>query len=138
DRFHFRGRRSRPVRICRTARAAGGRAGVLKRIPDVTRCKRCKRSTPAHRWRYTSTEPRVLPERRLKMNRPIAILLGVALLLSADAVFARGGRGSGGHAGGGGFHGGATSMGFHGGGTSMGFHGGHGGIATVGARFAHP
>jgi len=63
------------------------------------------------------------------MNRPIAILLGVALLLSADAVFARGGRGGGGHAGGGGFHGG---------GTSMGFHGGHGGIATVGARFAHP
>ncbi|TMH92935.1 MAG: hypothetical protein E6H42_04720 [Betaproteobacteria bacterium] len=81
------------------------------------------------------------------MNRPIAILLGVALLLSADAVFARGGRGGGGHAGGGGFHGGGTSMGFHGGGTSMGFHGGgtsmgfhggHGGIATVGARFAHP
>src|SRR5256885_10345785 len=72
------------------------------------------------------------------MNRPIAVLLGVALLLSADAVFARGGRGGGGHAGGGGFHGGGTSMGFHGGGTSMGFHGGHGGIATVGARFGHP
>ena len=45
------------------------------------------------------------------MNRPIAIVLGVALLLSADAVFARGGRGGGGHAGGGGFHGGARSMG---------------------------
>jgi len=63
------------------------------------------------------------------MNRPIAILLGVALLLSADSVFARGGRGGGGHVGGGGFHGG---------GTSMGFHGGRGGIATVGARFSHP
>ena len=63
------------------------------------------------------------------MNRPIAILLGVALLLSADAVFARGGRGGGGHAGGGGFHGG---------GTSIGFHGGRGGIATVGAHFGHP
>ena len=64
------------------------------------------------------------------MKRPIAILLGVAVLLvSSEAVLARGGRGGGGHAGGGGFHGG---------GTSMGFHGGHGGIATVGARFAHP
>src|SRR5438046_7023990 len=63
------------------------------------------------------------------MNRPIAILLGVALLLSADAVFARGGRGGGGHAGG---------AAVHGGGTSMGFHGGRGGIATVGARFGHP
>ena len=63
------------------------------------------------------------------MRRPIAILLGVALLTSAPAVFARGGRGGGGHAGGGGFHGG---------GTSMGFHGGHGGMAAVGAHFGHP
>src|SRR6266581_3089886 len=63
------------------------------------------------------------------MRRPIAILLGVALLMSAPAVFARGGRGGGGHAGGGGFHGG---------GTSMGFHGGHGGMAAVGVRIGHP
>ncbi len=63
------------------------------------------------------------------MRRAIAILLGVALLASADAVLARGGRGGGGHAGGGGFHGG---------GTSMGFHGGRGGIATVGAHIGHP
>jgi len=63
------------------------------------------------------------------MKRPIAILLGVALLLvSSEAVLARGGRGGGGHAGGGGFHGG---------GTSMGFHGGRGGIATVGAHVGH-
>jgi hypothetical protein len=62
------------------------------------------------------------------MKRAIAILLGVALLMSAPAVFARGGRGGGGHAGGGGFHGG----------TSTGFHGGHGGIATVGAHIGHP
>ena len=63
------------------------------------------------------------------MRRAIAILVGVALLASADAVLARGGRGGGGHAGGGGFHGG---------GTSMGFHGGRGGIATVGAHIGHP
>src|SRR5438034_10010167 len=63
------------------------------------------------------------------MRRPIAILLGVALLMSAPAVFARGGRGGGGHAGGGGFHGG---------GTSIGFHGGHGGMAVVGAHIGHP
>src|SRR2546422_9022883 len=63
------------------------------------------------------------------MRRAIAILLGVALLASADAVLARGGRGGGGHAGGGGFHGG---------GTSMGFHGGRGGIATVGAHIGPP
>jgi hypothetical protein len=63
------------------------------------------------------------------MKRPIAILLGVALLVSAEAVFARGGRGGAGHTGGGGFHGG---------GTSTGFHGGRGGIATVGAHFGHP
>jgi len=62
------------------------------------------------------------------MRRAIAILLGVALLASADTVLARGGRGGGGHAGGGGFHGG---------GTSMGFHGGRGGIATVGAHVGH-
>ena len=62
------------------------------------------------------------------MKRPIAILLGVALLVSSEAVLARGGRGGGGHAGGGGFHGG---------GTSMGFHGGRGGIATVGAHVGH-
>jgi len=63
------------------------------------------------------------------MKRPIAILLGVAVLLvSSEAVLARGGRGGGGHAGGGGFHGG---------GTSMGFHGGRGGIATVGAHVGH-
>ncbi len=49
--------------------------------------------------------------------------------MSAPAVFARGGRGGGGHAGGGGFHGG---------GTSMGFHGGHGGMAAVGVRIGHP
>jgi hypothetical protein len=59
------------------------------------------------------------------MNRPIAILLGVALLLSADAVFARGGRGGGGHAVGGGFHGGARSMGVVGHGVAAGFHVGH-------------
>ena len=63
------------------------------------------------------------------MRKAIAILLGVALLSGADAVFARGGRGGGGHAGG---------AAFHGGGTSMGFHGGRGGIATVGAHFGHP
>src|SRR6266705_1035170 len=63
------------------------------------------------------------------MRRAIAILLGVALLASADTVLARGGRGGGGHAGGGGFHGG---------GTSMGFHGGRGGIATVGVHVGHP
>src|SRR6266516_3192490 len=63
------------------------------------------------------------------MRRPIAILLGVALLMSAPAVFARGGRGGRGHAGGGGFHGG---------GTSMGFHGGHGEIAALGAHFGNP
>jgi len=57
------------------------------------------------------------------MRRAIAILLGVALLSGADAVFARGGRAGGG---------------FHGGGTSMGFHGGRGGIATVGAHSGHP
>ena len=62
------------------------------------------------------------------MRRAIAILLGVALLASADAVLARGGRGGGGHAGGGGFHGG---------GTSMGFHSGHGGTAAVGIRAGH-
>ena len=49
------------------------------------------------------------------MRKAIAILLGVALLSGADAVFARGGRGGGGHAGGAAFHGGGTSMGFHGG-----------------------
>ena len=57
------------------------------------------------------------------MRRAIAILLGVALLWGADAVFARGGTGGGG---------------FHGGGTSMRFHGGRGGIATGGAHFGHP
>jgi len=57
------------------------------------------------------------------MKRPIAILLGVVLLMSADAVFARGGRGSGGH---------------HGGGMSMGFHGGHAGITAVSAHIGHP
>ena len=62
------------------------------------------------------------------MKRPIAILLGMALLMNADAVFARGGRG-GAHVGGGGFHGG---------GTSMSFHGGRGGIATVGVHVGHP
>ena len=63
------------------------------------------------------------------MKRPIAILLGVAVLLvSSEAVLARGGRGGGGHSGGGGFLGG---------GTSMGFHGGRGGIATVGAHVGH-
>jgi len=60
------------------------------------------------------------------MRRAIAILLGLALLVSTDAVFARGGRGGAGHAGGGR------------GGPSMGFHGGHGGIATVGAHVGHP
>jgi len=70
------------------------------------------------------------------MNRPIAIVLGVALLLSADAVFARGGRGGGGHAGGGGFHGGARSMGVVGHGVgAAGFHAGHSvGRSFVGAR----
>src|SRR5712691_1116861 len=63
------------------------------------------------------------------MKRPLAILLGVALLISADAVLARGGRGGGGHAGGGGHHGS---------GTSMGFHGGHGGIAAIGFHAGHP
>jgi len=53
------------------------------------------------------------------MRRAMAILLGVALLWGADAVFARG-------------------PGFHGGSTSMGFHGGRGGIATAGAHFGHP
>jgi len=63
------------------------------------------------------------------MKRPIVILLGAALLISADAVFARGGRGGGGHAGGG----------FHGGGASMGVHGGHvGGISAVGFHAGHP
>ncbi len=60
------------------------------------------------------------------MRRAIAILLGLALLASTDAVFARGGWGGAGHAGGGR------------GGPSMGFHGGHGGIATVGAHVGHP
>jgi len=55
------------------------------------------------------------------MKRPIAILLGAALLMSADTVFARGGRG-----------------GQHGGGASIGFHGGRGGIAAVGAHIGHP
>jgi len=69
------------------------------------------------------------------MNRPIAILLGVALLLSADAVFARGGRGGGGHAGGGGFHSGARSMGVVGHGVAAGFHVGHSfGRPFVGVR----
>ena len=62
------------------------------------------------------------------MRRAIAILMGAALLASADGVLAHGGR-SVGHAGGGGFHGG---------GTSIGFHGGRGAIATVGAHFGHP
>jgi hypothetical protein len=70
------------------------------------------------------------------MKRPIAILLGVALLISADAVFARGGRGGGGHAGGGGFHGGARSMGVVGHGVgAVGFHSGHSiGRPFVGVR----
>ncbi len=70
------------------------------------------------------------------MNRPIAIVLGVALLLSADAVFARGGRGGGGHAGFGGFHGGARSMGVVGHGVgAAGFHAGRSvGRQFVGAR----
>ena len=70
------------------------------------------------------------------MRRPIAILLGVALLTSAPAVFARGGRGGGGHAGGGGFHGGARSMGVVGHGVgAAGFHAGHSvGRPFVGAR----
>src|SRR2546430_7858513 len=52
------------------------------------------------------------------MRRAIAILMGVALLASADGVLAHGGR-SVGHAGGGGFHGGGTSIGFHGGGRGQ-------------------
>jgi hypothetical protein len=64
------------------------------------------------------------------MKRPLAILIGVALLVSADAVLARGGHGGGGHSGGGGHHGGGTSMGGHGG------HGG--GMAAVGLRVGHP
>ena len=64
------------------------------------------------------------------MKRPIAILLGVALLVSSEAVLARGGRGGGGHAGGGGHHGGGTSMGGHGG------HGG--GMAAIGFHAGHP
>src|SRR5882762_5723238 len=68
------------------------------------------------------------------MKRPIAILLAVALLISAEAVFARGGRGGGGHAGGGGFHGGARSMGVAGHGA-VGFHSGHSiGRPFVGVR----
>src|SRR5258706_6243317 len=57
------------------------------------------------------------------MRRAIAILLGVALLSGADAVFARGGRAGGG---------------FHGGGTSMGFHGGRGGKTNPGAQIRGP
>jgi len=70
------------------------------------------------------------------MKRPIAILLAVALLISAGAVFARGGRGGGGHAGGGGFHGGARSMGVAGHGVgAVGFHSGHSiGRPFVGVR----
>jgi hypothetical protein len=64
------------------------------------------------------------------MKRPIAILLGVALLASSGAVFARGGgRGGAAHAGGGGFHGGAASMGVR---------AGHPGGVIVGARAGHP
>ncbi len=62
------------------------------------------------------------------MKRPIAILLGMVLLVSSDAVLARGGRGGGGHGGGGGFHGG---------GTSMGVHSGHG-VAAVGFHVGRP
>lgn len=58
------------------------------------------------------------------MRRAIAVLLGVALLAGAHAVFARGGGRGGG--------------GFHGGGPSMGFHGGHAGVAGVGVRIGHP
>jgi hypothetical protein len=54
------------------------------------------------------------------MKRPIAILLGVALLVSSDAVLARGGRD---HAGGAGHHGGGTSVGVRGGAVSV--HVGH-------------
>ena len=70
------------------------------------------------------------------MKRPIAILLGVALLVSSEAVLARGGRGGGGHAGGGGFHGGARSMGVVGHGVgAVGFHSGHSiGRPFVGVR----
>jgi hypothetical protein len=73
------------------------------------------------------------------MKRPIAILLGVALLVSTDAVLARGGRGGGGHAGGGGSHGGGTSIGAHsghgGGVAAVGFHAGRSvGRPFVGVR----
>lgn len=57
------------------------------------------------------------------MKRPIAILLGLALLASADAVLAHGGNR-------GGSHGGGFGVGVH-----AGFHGGHhGGRPIVGVR----
>jgi len=62
------------------------------------------------------------------MKRPIAILLGAALLASSGAVLARGGSRGGGHAGGG----------VHGGGASIGVHGGHGGVAAVGFHAGRP
>ena len=64
------------------------------------------------------------------MKRPIAILLGLALMAGAGAVLGRGGSGGGGHGGSGGHHVGSFGMGMH-----AGFHGGHnGGRPMVGVR----
>jgi len=64
------------------------------------------------------------------MKRPIAILLGLALLASADGVLARGGDRDGGHGGSAGRHGGGFVAGAH-----AGNHGGHhGGRPIVGVR----
>jgi hypothetical protein len=64
------------------------------------------------------------------MKRPIAILLGLTLLASADAVLARDGNRGGGHGGSAGHRGGGFVAGAH-----VGHHGGHhGGRPSVGVR----
>src|SRR5207247_1884677 len=96
-------------------------------MPDVTRCKRCKRPTPASRRRYTSSEPGSPRIGGSNATTDCDSAGSGAADERTRRLRARR-QGGGGHAGGGGFHGG---------GTSMGFHGGHGGMAAVGVRIGH-
>src|SRR5713101_2609921 len=115
----------------RPARASRNASTMAR---GVTRCKRCKGQRRPPRPALSFRESRVKVSKEARMKRPIAILLGLALMAGAGTVLARGGSGGGGH---GGSHGG--SAGHHGGGFGVGvhtgFHGGdHGGRPFIGVR----